>query len=180
MSYLALRAQMRHWVSAASITLSSVGFGARHAASRDATATNGSIRVRLRRHATRLNVRHEPVALLFDNQRWPYTMVGLEQHHAAGPLCWAGPRHCLARRPSPGWTAVVLPCAMRARSATDTRTNDVSFDLTIELSVVLRSMSLTIEVRARSIRRQSAHVDDLGNGAALRQLARRWFALDDN
>ena len=56
----------------------------------------------------------------------------------------------------------------------------MSFDLTIELSVVLRSMSLTIEVRSSSIRRQSAPVGDIGRGVALQQLYRRWFARDAN
>jgi hypothetical protein len=75
---------------------------------------------------------------------------------------------------------VALPRATWARSATDTRIDDVSFDLTVELCVGLRSMSLTIELRSRSIRRQSRRVRGSGHGAALRQLYRRWLAPDDN
>jgi hypothetical protein len=171
---------MRRWFYAASIALSSAGLGARHAASRDATATNGFVRARIRLHATRLGSRREPVALLLDNQIWPYAMVGFEKHHATGYLRWVGPRPSPARRPPSRWTAVVLPRATWARSATDTRIDDVSFDLTIELDVGLRSMSLTIELLFRSIRQQSGRVGDIGNGAALRQLYRRWLAPDDN
>jgi hypothetical protein len=171
---------MRRWFYAASIALSSAGLGARHAASRDATAPHGFVRARIRLHATRLDSRREPVARLFDNQLWPYAMVGFEKHHATGYLRWAGPRQCLALRPPPGGTAVVLPRATWARPAADTRTDDLSFDLTIELCVGLRSMSLTIGLRSRSIRRQSGRVRGIGNGAALRQLVRRWLAPDDN
>jgi hypothetical protein len=170
MRHLALCAHMRRWFYAASIAVSSAGLGARHAASRDATASHEFVRARIRLHATRLDSHREPVALLFDNQLWPHAMVGFEKHHATGYLRWAGPRQGSTHWPRPTW----------ARPATDTRTDDVSFDLTIELCVGLRSMSLTIELRSRSIRRQSERVRDIGNGAALRQLSRRWLAPDDN
>jgi hypothetical protein len=180
MRHLALRAHMRRWFYAASIALSSAGLGARHAASRDATATNGFVRARLRLHATRLDSHCEQVALFLDNQLWPYAMVGFEKHHATGHLRWVGPRRGSTHWPPPWWTAVALPRATWARSATDTRIDDVSFDLTVELCVGLRSMSLTIELRSRSIRRQSRRVRGSGHGAALRQLYRRWLAPDDN
>lgn len=164
MRHLALRTHMRRWFSAASIALSSVRLGARHAASRDATAIHGFVRARLRLHATRLDARREPVAPRFDNQRWPYAMGMFEKHSATGHLRWVGPRQGSTHWPPPGWTAVALPCPTWARPATDTKTDDVSFDLTIELCVGLRSMALTIELLSRSIRQQS----------------RQWLAPDDN
>lgn len=180
MRHLALRTHMRRWFYAASIALSSSGLGARDAASCDATATDGFVHARLRVRAIRLGPHRESVAPIFDNQLWPYAMGRFEKHHATGYLRWVGPRPCPARRPPSGWTAVVLPRATWARPATDTRTDDVSFDLTIELHVGPRSMSLTIELLARSIRRQSRRVRDIGNGAVLRQLYRRWLVPDDN
>jgi hypothetical protein len=180
MRYLALRAQMRRWFYAASTALSSAGLDARYAASRNATATIGFVRARIRIHATRLDARREPVALLLDNQLWPYAMVGFEKHHATGSLRWVGPRQGSTHWPPPGWPAGALPRPTWARPATDTTTDDVSFDLTIELCVGLRAMTLTIELRSKSIRRQSGRVRDIGNGAALRQFYRRWLASDDN
>lgn len=180
MRYLALRAHMRHWFYTASIAMSSAELGARHAASRDATATDGLVRAWLRLHATRLTPRRESVAPLFDNQLWlwPSAKGRFEKHHATGFLRWADSRR--PHRPPPEWTAVDLSRTTWARPVTDTRTDDVSFDLTIELCVGPRSMSLTIELLSRSIRRQNGRVRDIGNGAALRQLFRRWLAPDDN
>jgi hypothetical protein len=171
---------MRRWLYTASFALSSAGLGARHTASCDATATHGFVRARIRLHATRLGSRREPVARLFDNQLWPYAKARLEKHHARWYVRWVGPRQGSTHWPPPGWPGVVLPRATWARPATDTRTDDVSFDLTIELCVELRSMSLTIELRSRSIRRQSGRVRGSGHGAALRQLYRRWLAPDGN
>jgi hypothetical protein len=180
MRHLVHRAQMRRWFYAASIALSSSGLGAHHAASRDATTTNMFVRARIRRDATRLDPRGEPVAPIFDNQLRPDARGEFEKHYATGYLRWVGPRPSPARRPPPGWTAVVLPRATWARSATDARADDVSFDLTIELCVGRRSMSLTIELLFRSMGRPSERVRDIGTGAALRQLYRRWLARDDN
>jgi hypothetical protein len=165
MRHLALRSHIRRWFYTATIALSSAGLGARHAASRD--ATHGFVRARIRFHATRLDSHHEPV---FDNPRWPYAKAGFEKHHATGYLRSVGPRQGSPHWPPPGWAAVVLPCATWPRPGTDTRTDDMSFDLPIELWVGLRSMSLTLELVSRSIRRQSKRVREIGKGTALRQL----------
>jgi hypothetical protein len=180
MRHLALRAHMRRWSYAASIALRSAGLGARCAARRDATATHGFVHARIRIQATRRDARGAPVALLFDNQRWPYVMVGFEKHHATGYLCWVGPRPDSTHWLPPEWTAGALSRATWARPAMDKRTGDMSFDLTIELCVGLRSMTLTIELRSRSIHRQTGRVREIGNGGVLRQLYRRWLASDDN
>lgn len=179
MTDLALRVQMRRWCYAASIALSSAVLGVRYAVSCDATATHGVLRARSRLHATRLDPHWAPVALLFDNQRWPCTKVVFEKHHATGDLRWVGPRPGSTPWPPP-WTGVGLLRATWARPATGTGTDDVSFDLTIALCVGPRAMSLTIELRSRSIRRQRGRVLDIGTGAALRPLVRRWLVSDDN
>lgn len=178
MTDLALRVQMRRWFYAASIALSSAVLGARYAASCDATATHGGLRARIRLHATRLDPHWEPVALLFDNQL-PDANRRLEKHHATGYLRWVRPRPGSTPWPPP-WTGGGLPRATWARPATNTGTDDVSFDLTIALCVGPRAMSLTIELRARSIRRQRGRMLDIGTGAALRPLVRRWLASADN
>jgi hypothetical protein len=174
---LALRAHMRRSFYAAFIAMSS----SRRGASRDARVTNGFVRARVRLRTTRLDSSGESVAPIFDNQLWPDVMARFEQPDATGYLRWGGPRQGLARCPPPGWTAVGLPRATWARSATATRTTGMSFDLNIELCVRLRVMALTIELRARSIGQQSEPcVRDSATSVALRQSYRRWRVSDED
>lgn len=178
---LALRAQMRRWFYAAFIAMRSSGLGARQAASRDATATDGFVRARVRLRATRLAPGKKSVAPIFDNQLWPAAMAGFEKHDTTGHLRWVGPRQGLARWPPPEWAAVVLPRATWTRSATATRIAGMSFDLNIELCVWLRPRSLSIEVLFRSMGQQSGPcVRDSASGAALRQSYRRWHVSDED
>lgn len=171
---LVLRAHMRRSFYAAFIAMSSF----RRGASRDARATDGFVRARVRLRTTRLDSSSESVAPIFDNQVWPDAMARFEQHGATGYLRWVGPRQGLARWP-PGWTAVGLPRATWARAATATMTTAMSFDLNIELCVRLRVMALTIELRARSIgHRSGPSVLEKTSGAAPRQRYRRWSIPD--
>ncbi len=177
MRELVLRAHMRRSFYAAFIAMSS----SRRGASRDARATDGFVRARLRLRTTRLDSSSESVAPIFDNQLWPDAMARFEQHDATGYLRWVGPRQGLARWPPPGWTAVGLPRATWARSATATMTTGMSFDLNIELCVRLRVMALTIELRARSIGQQNNPcVSDSASGAALQQSYQRWRVSEED
>lgn len=168
---LVLRVHMRRSCYAAFIAMSS----SRRGASRDSRTTDGFVRARVRFRTTWLDSSSALVAPLFDNQLWPDAMAPFEQHDATGYLRWVGPRQGPVRCPPPGWTAVALPRATWTRAATATRATGMSFDLNFELCVRLRSMSLTIELRARSIgQKREPSVLEKASGAALREWYRRW------
>jgi len=168
---LALRVHMRRSCYAAFIAMSS----SRRGASRDPRTADGFLRARVQFRTMQLDSSSESLAHLFDNQLWPDAMLRFERHDATGYLRWVGPRQGLARWPPPGWTAVVLSRAPWTRAATATRPTGMSFDLNIELYVWRRSMSLTIELGARSIGQKSRpRVLEKASGAALREWYRQW------
>lgn len=168
---LVLRVHTRRSCYAAFIAMSS----SRRGASRDSRTTDGFIRARVQLRTTQLDSSSESVAHVFDNQLWPVAMAGFERHDATGFLRWVGPRQGPARRPPPGWTAVVLSRGRWTPAATATRTTGMSFDLNIELCVRLRAMSSTIALRVRSIGQKSGpNVLEKASGAALREWYRLW------
>jgi len=168
---LVLRVHMRRSCYAAFIAMSS----SRRGASRDPRTADGFLRARVQFRTMQLDSSSESVAHIFDNQLWPDAMLRFERHDATGYLRWVGPRQGLARCTPPAWTAVGLPRATWPRSAMATRTTGMSFDLNIELCVRLRSMSSTIELRARSIGQKTGpRVLAKASGAALREWYRQW------
>jgi len=184
------RAPIRRWGYVAYIVMrsgvTSSGEGSvQHTVLRCAMKISGFVRVRIRGLATRVDPYRVPVTPTFDNQLWPRARQPSDKHDHMGDVSWGVPRHEDVRRLQPIGVTTALPSTMRlgepSSPAMDARATTLCFDMTAEMRIGFRSVSLTIEVLPRSARpRRGQDLRGIGDGAVLWQLYRWWFVPDGN